>query len=154
MLKIKTKSESETKTIGYKLGKLLKNGDILCLTGDLGAGKTTMTSAISKGLNIEDYITSPTFTIVKEYKGRYPLYHFDVYRIEDSEEMYDIGFEEYIYSDGVVIIEWANNIKDILPEDRLEISMRRTETEDERDIDFLPFGNRYNELVDKLRGVV
>ena len=87
-------NDKETREIGFKLGKLLKPGSIVCLIGDLGAGKTTMTQSLAEALEVDDYITSPTFTIVNEYEGKMPLYHFDVYRIGCSEEMYDIGFDE------------------------------------------------------------
>ena len=110
-------NDQETREIGFKLGKLLKPGSIVCLIGDLGAGKTTMTQSLAEALEVDDYITSPTFTIVNEYEGKMPLYHFDVYRIGCSEEMYDIGFDEYINGEGVCIIEWANIIEDILPDD-------------------------------------
>ena len=114
-------NDKETREIGFKLGKLLKPGSIVCLIGDLGAGKTTMTQSLAEALEVDDYITSPTFTIVNEYEGKMPLYHFDVYRIGCSEEMYDIGFDEYINGEGVCIIEWANIIEDILPDDYLKI---------------------------------
>ncbi len=113
-------NDKETREIGFKLGKLLKPGSIVCLIGDLGAGKTTMTQSLAEALEVDDYITSPTFTIVNEYEGKMPLYHFDVYRIGCSEEMYDIGFDEYINGEGVCIIEWANIIEDILPDDYLK----------------------------------
>ena len=96
--------EQMTKYIGEKLGKVLKPNDVLALTGDLGAGKTMMTQSIARGMGIEDYITSPTFTIVQEYEGKLPLFHFDVYRIADEEEMYYIGFDEYLARGGVCII--------------------------------------------------
>ena len=115
MVKIYLDGEEQTKEIGYRLGKLLTPGSVICLIGDLGAGKTTMTQSLAKAIGVDDYITSPTFTIVNEYEGNMPLYHFDVYRIGSSEEMYDIGYDEYINSDGVCIIEWANLIEDILP---------------------------------------
>ena len=113
MKKIYLDKEEKTREIGEKLGKLLFPGSVICLIGDLGAGKTTMTQSLARSLDVDDYITSPTFTIVNEYEGRMPLYHFDVYRIGCSEEMYDIGFDEYIDSQGVCIIEWANIIEDI-----------------------------------------
>ena len=119
MVKKYLDGEEQTKEIGYRLGKLLTPGSVICLIGDLGAGKTTMTQSLAKAIGVDDYITSPTFTIVNEYEGNMPLYHFDVYRIGSSEEMYDIGYDEYINSDGVCIIEWANLIEDILPNEYL-----------------------------------
>lgn len=109
--------EKETKALGYNLGLNAKSGQIYCLKGDLGVGKTVFTKGFAEGLGITDYITSPTFTIVNEYKGRLPFYHFDVYRIGDPDEMYDIGYEEYFYGDGVCLIEWAELIEELLPDD-------------------------------------
>ena len=123
MKQIKTCSPDETMLAGKALGDILNRGDIVCLTGDLGTGKTAFTNGIARALGIEDYITSPTFTIVNEYKTEVPLYHFDVYRISDPDEMYDIGFEEYLYGDGVVVIEWAELIKDILPDDLIWVKI-------------------------------
>lgn len=123
-MKVITNNENETYNIGIKIGKQLKAGDILSLNGDLGAGKTYLTKGIAKGLGIKDYITSPTFTILNEYKGRIPLYHFDVYRINDVEEMYEIGFEEYLYGNGVCIIEWGSMVEEILPEDTINIKIK------------------------------
>lgn len=120
MAKIYLENENKTREIGYKLGKLLKEGSVICLVGDLGAGKTTMTQSLADSLGIEDYITSPTFTIINEYEGKIPLYHFDVYRIGSSDEMYDIGYDEYVNSNGICIIEWANLIEDILPKEYLK----------------------------------
>lgn len=109
--------EKETKALGYNLGLNAKSGQIYCLKGDLGVGKTVFTKGFAEGLGITDYITSPTFTIVNEYNGRLPFYHFDVYRIGDPDEMYDIGYEEYFYGDGVCLIEWAELIEELLPDD-------------------------------------
>ena len=117
MVKIYLENEEKTREIGSKLGELLTPKSVICLIGDLGAGKTTMTQSLARALGVDDYITSPTFTIVNEYEGKMPLYHFDVYRIGSSEEMYDIGFDEYIDGEGVCIIEWANLIEDILPDE-------------------------------------
>ncbi|SHH58923.1 tRNA threonylcarbamoyladenosine biosynthesis protein TsaE [Caloranaerobacter azorensis DSM 13643] len=150
MVKIKTNSPEETYSFGYRLGKLLKSGDILCLNGDLGAGKTTLTQSIARGLGVEDYVTSPTFTLINEYEGRYPVYHFDVYRIDDIDEMYNLGFEEYIYSEGVTIIEWASIIEDILPLERLDITIKRGKEIDDREIIIEAKGNRYEEIVKEL----
>ena len=123
-MKVITNNENETYNIGIKIGKQLKAGDILSLNGDLGAGKTYLTKGIAKGLGVEDYITSPTFTILNEYEGRIPLYHFDVYRINDVEEMYEIGFEEYLYGNGVCVIEWGSIVEEILPKDAINIKIK------------------------------
>ena len=111
-------SEEETRKIGYDLGKKAAKGEIYCLQGDLGVGKTIFTKGFAQGLGITEHITSPTFTIVNEYhSGRIPFYHFDVYRIGEVEEMFEIGYEEYFYGDGVCLIEWAELITDILADD-------------------------------------
>lgn len=126
MLQIETYSSNETYEFGEKLGKLVKPGDVLSLIGDLGVGKTVFTQGFAKGLSIEDPINSPTFTIVQVYEeGRLPLYHFDVYRIGDIEEMDEIGYEDYFYGKGVCLIEWANLIKDILPQNIIEITIEK-----------------------------
>ena len=137
----------DTTQLGIKLGALLKPGDIICLTGDLGTGKTHITKGIAKGLGINDTITSPTFTIVNEYEGgRLKLNHFDVYRVSDPDEIYAIGFDDYIFSDAVSIIEWANYIEEILPKDLLHIKIEKDFGcgEDYRKITLTPYGERYN----------
>ena len=121
----KSNSAKETENIAKAFAKTLKSGDVIALNGDLGAGKTAFTAGIAKGLGVKDCISSPTFTIVNCYNGTMPLYHFDVYRISDCDEMYDIGYEEYILGDGVTVIEWAEIIGDILPDNRYEVSIRK-----------------------------
>lgn len=121
-MKIETFSAEETYALGKKLGSEAKPGDVLTLIGDLGVGKTVFTQGFADGLGITEPICSPTFTIVQVYEeGRLPFYHFDVYRISDPEEMYEIGFEEYIEGEGVCFIEWANLIEELLPEQYTEI---------------------------------
>lgn len=140
-------SVEQTTAIGLELGKLLKSGDIVCLTGDLGTGKTHITKGIAKGLGIDDHITSPTFTIVNEYdSGRLKFYHFDVYRVSDPDEIYAIGFDDYIFSDGVSVIEWANYIEDILPNEYLHIHIEKNldKVENFRSITLKPYGERYD----------
>lgn len=122
---IETYCAEDTYNAGVELGAKLKSGDIVYLSGDMGTGKTEFTKGIAKGLEVEDYVVSPTFTIVNEYTGRCPLYHFDVYRICDEEEMYDIGFEEYLYGNGVVVIEWPELIKGILPEKAIRVDIKK-----------------------------
>ena len=118
-------SYEETQKIATDFAKTLKEGDVLCMYGDLGVGKTAFVQGLAKGLEIDEPITSPTFTIVNEYSGTLPLYHFDVYRIADSDEMYEIGYEEYVYGDGVSVIEWPQLIDDILPEKRYDIEIAK-----------------------------
>ena len=118
-------SESDTAKIAEDIAKHIIPGDIICLDGDLGAGKTVFTAALVKALGVSEYISSPTFTIVNEYSGKMPVYHFDAYRIADPDEMFEIGFEEYISGEGLCIIEWSSNIEDILPEQRYEIKIER-----------------------------
>lgn len=121
----KSNSPKETENIAKAFAKKLEKGDVLCLSGDLGVGKTAFVQGLAKGLGIEEYISSPTFTIVNCYSGKLPFYHFDVYRIGDSEEMYEIGYEEYVYGDGISVIEWPQLISDILPEVRYDIEIKK-----------------------------
>jgi tRNA threonylcarbamoyladenosine biosynthesis protein TsaE len=145
MIRFHAGSAGETAELGKKLGKILQKGDNICLTGALGTGKTALTGGIAAGLGIDGYITSPTFTIVNEYEGRLPLYHFDVYRIGSPGEMFDTGYYEYISGDGVTVIEWADIIKEILPEERIEINLEKDDKNDMDSrmitIDFI--GSRY-----------
>ncbi len=122
-MKIESHSEKETYDLGVKMGQAAKEGSIYCLSGDLGVGKTVFTKGFAHGLAIEDYVTSPTFTIINEYEGRLPLYHFDVYRITCLEEMDDTGYEEYFFGGGVCLIEWAELIKEIIPTEAVWISI-------------------------------
>lgn len=119
-------SEEETFNVGKELGKKADKGEIICLEGDLGVGKTVFTKGFAVGLLIEDNIDSPTFTIVQEYtQGRLPLYHFDVYRIGDIYEMDEIGYEDYFYGDGVCLIEWASRIEELIPKSAIHIRIEK-----------------------------
>ncbi len=123
---IETNSPQETKELGKKLAERAKPGDVFTLVGDLGVGKTVFTQGIAEGLGIDEPVNSPTFTIVQEYEsGRIPFYHFDVYRIGDPEEMDEIGFDDYIYGDGLCLIEWADLIEEILPKKRVAIRIEK-----------------------------
>jgi tRNA threonylcarbamoyladenosine biosynthesis protein TsaE len=147
MLKFITDCVEETSRIGEQLGKQLKMGNIICLSGDLGAGKTAFTKGVAKGLGIEDYVTSPTYTIINEYEGRLPLYHFDVYRLNDVEEMYELGYEEYFFGDGVVVLEWADIVKEIIPKERLWITILNTKGDNTREIIMEPTGEAYDNML-------
>ncbi len=127
------RDETETKKFATDVAQTLKKGDVIALVGDLGTGKTTLSKYIAEALGITETITSPTFTIVQEYhSGRLPLYHFDVYRVDDIEEMYRIGYEEYFYGEGVCIVEWADIVEEIIPEYAKVIFIEYGEDEGER----------------------
>ncbi|MBE6008523.1 MAG: tRNA (adenosine(37)-N6)-threonylcarbamoyltransferase complex ATPase subunit type 1 TsaE [Lachnospiraceae bacterium] len=118
-------SADETKALGEKIAQSAKEGSVFCLSGDLGVGKTVFTKGFAAGLDVDEYITSPTFTIVNEYEGRLKFYHFDVYRITDPDELFDIGFEEYIYGNGVCLIEWAEIVKEDIPDGAIWITIEK-----------------------------
>ena len=134
------KNEIDTAFLAAKLGERLKAGDLVCLEGDLGAGKTTFTKSLAKAVGVTRTVNSPTFTIMKQYQGRFPLYHFDVYRLENEDE--DFGFEEYFYGEGISVVEWSHLIASQLPKERLEIYINHI-SENERRIEFIPLGERY-----------
>jgi tRNA threonylcarbamoyladenosine biosynthesis protein TsaE len=151
MFSVVTSSPEKTWRVGEMLGRLLKAGDTICLYGDLGAGKTSFSYGIALGLGVkEKYITSPTFTFVNEYEGRVPLYHIDLYRLKSPEELENIGFDAYIESDGVTVIEWADRAEDDLPQDRLSVYLTYV-NENSREIGFLGEGERYRKLVEELK---
>lgn len=123
---IETRSAEETYQLGFEIGKKAVPGQVYTMVGDLGVGKTVFTQGMARGLEIDEPISSPTFTIVQVYdEGRLPFYHFDVYRIGDISEMDEIGYEDYIYGDGVALIEWANLIEEILPENHISITIEK-----------------------------
>ncbi|MBT2694076.1 tRNA (adenosine(37)-N6)-threonylcarbamoyltransferase complex ATPase subunit type 1 TsaE [Bacillus sp. ISL-55] len=138
-----SRQPEETKNFAKRLGNLLQAGDVIALEGDLGAGKTTFTKGLAEGLGITRNVNSPTFTIIKEYQGRLPLYHMDVYRVEDAFE--DLGFEEYFEGTGVTVVEWAHLIKAQLPKELLLLQLYLDDNGARR-IVAEPKGNRYEEL--------
>jgi len=146
---IKTNSAEETIALGEKLGERLRPGDVIALFGDLGAGKTTLTKGIAKGMNLPADIHSPTFTLIHEHPGVVPLYHIDLYRLSGDTEVEAIGIEEYIYSDGVTIIEWADRMKSLLPIERLDIDLRMM-GDDERELTFETQSQRLWAIVEEL----
>ena len=123
---IETNLEEETFNLGKTIGEKVKPSTVICLDGDLGVGKTVFAKGLAKGLGIDEAVSSPTFTIIHEYKtGRLPFYHLDVYRILDISEMDELGADEYFYGDGVCLIEWATNIEEILPESAIRITINK-----------------------------
>lgn len=126
IIKKETGTPEETKKIAISLAKEAKAGDVILLHGDLGVGKTVFSQGFAQGLQIKEPIQSPTFTILQEYEeGTLPFYHFDVYRISDPEEMYEIGFGDYLYGNGVCLIEWASKVEELLPEENIEINIEK-----------------------------
>lgn len=151
MVKFSVKSANELQYIAERMAKFLFPGAFLALNGDLGAGKTTFIQGLAKGLGVEKEISSPTFTIIKQYDDlELPLYHMDVYRIERAEEMEDLGYEEYFYGDGVTVVEWADNIKELWPDEYLEI--RFNYAEEGRILEIMPKGRKYEEIIEELTG--
>ncbi len=128
-----TASAQETEQLGQRLGQKLKPGAVIAYSGDLGAGKTAFTRGLARGLGIEDPITSPTYTIVNEYPGKIPLFHFDMYRLGSSEDLFDIGWEDYLTRGGVIAVEWSERVEDALGEveDLIRIHIRRDPEHDD-----------------------
>lgn len=118
---IHTASPEETERLGERIGRALEPGIVVALIGELGAGKTTLTKGIARGLDVPDLVHSPTFTLIHEHKGRLPVYHFDLYRLDTIEQIEDLGHEDYFHGPGVTIVEWAEKIESLLPDDHLEI---------------------------------
>jgi len=147
---IKMNSVEETMSLAQKIGECLMPGMVLTLEGDLGAGKTTFTKGIAKGLDITRTVNSPTFTIIKEYEGIMPLYHMDAYRLESGYE--EMGLEDYFYGEGVCVIEWPSMIVPILPSERLEVKIHH-EGASSRLIEFKPYGEDYEFISEVLEYV-
>jgi tRNA threonylcarbamoyladenosine biosynthesis protein TsaE len=152
MLTIKTHEPVATFALGRTLGRLLAAGDVVCLTGDLGAGKTLLVQGIAAGLDVNDDVTSPTFTILQVYEtGRLPLYHFDLYRLDSPDELEGIGFADYTRGDGVAVIEWADKFPAAMPDEHLLIEIKSgAGDESGRLIRLTPAGGRYRHLCEEL----
>ena len=145
-----TYSIAQTQKAGEQLGQLLQAGDIVLLEGELGAGKTTLTKGIARGLGVAGYVNSPTFTLVNEYQGRLPVYHLDCYRLESGAEAQNFGIEDYLYGDGVTLIEWPQRIAEILPAENLRIKLAYV-SETRRSLRLEPVGARYVQLVNDFK---
>lgn len=137
----------QTQRFAEQLAHLLAPGDFLALEGDLGAGKTTFTQGLGRGLGVRQVVNSPTFTIIKEYQGRLPLYHMDVYRV--GEDVDSLGLDDYFFGEGVCVVEWASLIEDVLPFDRLTVFLHKMGDE-LRQIELVPQGTRYVNLCEEL----
>jgi len=147
----KSHNSNETKNLGKKLGKLLRKGDLIALDGDLGAGKTCLVQGIALGLNSKDDVTSPSFSLIKEYSGDIPIYHFDLYRLENNERIEDLGYEEYFFGNGITLIEWAEKIQKYLPEQMLKIMIKMNNKNNHvRTILIEATGKRYKEIIGEI----
>jgi len=151
MFSLVTSSPEQSWRIGEMLGSRLGPGDTVCLYGDLGAGKTSFSYGIALGLEVKErYITSPTFTFVNEYQGRIPFYHIDLYRLNDPGELESIGFDEYLDSDGVTVIEWAERAEHALPGECFNVYLSYVD-DNSREIGFLAEGERYEKLLQEMQ---
>lgn len=148
---VESRSPDETIAIGKIVGLTLQGSDVVALVGDLGAGKTCLTQGIAQGLDVpvNYYVTSPTFTLVNEYPGRIPLYHMDVYRLSDAGDVGDLGYEEYLNGDGVVVIEWAEKIEEVVPATALFVNIEHRD-DNERKITFAGLSDKIDVLRNKL----
>jgi tRNA threonylcarbamoyladenosine biosynthesis protein TsaE len=149
-LELTTRSPEQTQEFGTRLGKIARSGDVVLLTGKLGAGKTCLTQGIAWGLDIDDYAISPSFVLVRELYGRLPLYHLDFYRLENLEEIAELGLDEYFYGQGVSVVEWADRALSLLPPENLLIEMDYV-SDSERRLKLKPSGKRYREMVAQLK---
>ena len=149
-MRIHTHSPAQTRHIGSALARLLRPGDIVCLSGALGSGKTVLAKGIAGGLGIDkDEVISPTFVIVREHRGRVPLYHFDLYRLERPDDIVSLGYEEYIYGRGISVIEWSERLGALMPEEYLGVRARIA-GEKSRSFDISAHGRRYQEVAKKI----
>ena len=148
-----TNSPEETRALGARLGKWLRPGDVVLLLGDMGAGKSELSRGIARGLGIDGPVPSPTFTIMQAYDmGAHPLYHFDWYRLESSQELYEMGMDEYLGGDGIALVEWPSMAPDAVPDMRLEVTLAPAEDREyQRCITLLPVGGFRN--LDELRDI-
>ncbi len=144
-------SARETQAIGRLIARNLSKGDIVCLFGDLGSGKTVLTKGIGSGLGIsKEQVTSPTFVVIRQYQGKFPVYHFDLYRLTCPEDIMGVGYEEYLFDEGVSVIEWADKLGCLLPKEYLKIELK-VSGEDSRALKISAVGARYNKLLEGLR---
>jgi len=153
MLHFKTNSPKQTFAFGQCIASLLGAGQVVCLAGDLGAGKTLLVQGMAQALGIEEVVNSPTFTILNVYEANYPIYHFDLYRLDYAEQLFDIGFYEYTEAQGLSIIEWPDKFPEEMPSEYLWIDIKRNENVNERIFDVRAFGTRYEQICEELKQV-
>ena len=142
---VSTASAEYTRKLGESLGGLLSGGEVIGLEGELGSGKTTFAQGLARGLGVEEVVASPSFTIIREYQGRVPLYHMDLYRLDDTAELIDVGVPDYLSGEGVAVIEWAERLRELAPGERLVVELRAGGVPDERKVCFRPHGSWWRE---------
>ncbi len=145
-MKLTSHSPEETQSFGKELGHLTRAGDVILLMGNLGAGKTCLTQGIAWGLDIDGYARSPSFVVVNEYKGRLPMYHIDLYRLDNIAEIADLGLDDYLYGKGLCVVEWADKALDLMPSQNLLIKIKLL-GENERELELTNHGQRYKEML-------
>lgn len=151
VINLKSDNPEQTQLLGRHLGELALKGDLILLEGELGTGKTCLVQGIAHGLGIKQYAFSPSFVLIREYYGRLPLYHIDLYRLDSVAEIADLGLEDYLYNDGICVIEWAEKGLPVLPQDYLLIKIEYIlSSETQRTISIYPRGNHYLELIKRL----
>jgi len=151
-LKLTSRSPEQTQLLGSHLGELAHQGDVFLLTGELGTGKTCLVQGIARGLAVNEHAFSPSFVILREYHGRLPLYHVDLYRLDSADEIADLGLEEYFFDDGVCVVEWAEKGMRVVPRDNLLITIQYVPgSPAARFISLDPHGNRYQDLIGQLQ---
>ena len=152
-LKLITHSPEQTQQLGTSIGEMTQPGDVILLTGELGTGKTCLTQSIAWGLNIQEYTLSPSFVIMRELHGRLPLYHIDLYRLDNIEEIADLGLDDYLYGKGVCVVEWAEKGLSIMSEEYLLIEISHL-SETDRNFELRPVGQRYTDMLEQLKGAI
>jgi tRNA threonylcarbamoyladenosine biosynthesis protein TsaE len=152
-IKLITHSPEQTQQLGTSIGELTQPGDVILLTGELGTGKTCLTQGIAWGLNIKEYTLSPSFVIMRELYGRLPLYHIDLYRLDNIEEIADLGLDDYLYGKGVCVVEWAEKGLSIMPEEHLLIEIGHL-SETDRNFELRPSGQRHSDMLQQLKGAI
>lgn len=150
MWKIDSYNPKVTEAVGRELGKLLVPGDFVSFVGELGAGKTTIIRGIASGLQVTDMVSSPSFMIIQEYRGKYPVFHGDFYRVGSYQELEDIGWDEYFQRDGIMLIEWGNLIPEAIPANHLDVEIEQDLEADKRLFKFIAHGKRYKSVVEEL----
>jgi tRNA threonylcarbamoyladenosine biosynthesis protein TsaE len=149
-----TRSSEQTRSLGARIGSVLRAGDVVSLAGDLGAGKTVFAKGVATALGVRDDVVSPTFTLVREYAARVPFVHIDVYRLDRFQEVHDLGFDELVSGSSVTVVEWGDRVSALLPVERLDVTLRFGPADDDRVVTITPAGNTWAVRCDALAAVL